>query len=296
MATRQLIRAQRRAILVVSVEAADELARIGRQQLVDARCPEQIGRGVVREHETPAAVLHRDGLAEVAEDRVQALLGGLELLRHAGVVQRQCRAPRQYAQELRVVGAEASAVDGQRADLASPGAQFRGQERGRVVRWLAVLCDADQLGAPPRVDRRERHDARDQQLGHALDGLVERRAGRGQVGQRGEHALLAQRALRASAQAGRLDREQVAEDRDAQLDQVVGRAEVVVPERADRAQHECQDGDGDRDPDVDQDGSDERAQHEAARDLHLVEGDVDGRERKGDGDGERRAARGAPSH
>ena len=38
------------------------------------------------------------------------------------------------------------------------------------------------------------------------------------------------------------------------------------------------------------------AQHEAARDLHLVEGDVDGRERKGDGDGERRAARGAPSH
>src|SRR5207248_1390319 len=79
VATRQLIRAQRRAVVVVRVETADELARIGCKQLVDARCPEQIGRGVVREHETPAAVLHRDGLAEVAEDRVQALLGGLEL-------------------------------------------------------------------------------------------------------------------------------------------------------------------------------------------------------------------------
>jgi hypothetical protein len=76
----QLVHAQRRAVLVVGVEALEELHRGCVQQVLDAGGAEEAGGGLVREHETAASVLHRDGFREVREDRLQTVLGREELL------------------------------------------------------------------------------------------------------------------------------------------------------------------------------------------------------------------------
>jgi len=291
-AAREVVRADRVAVLLGDHEVGRELAGAGGGDLVGRVAAEQPDRRGVGVDRPALVVVDRDGLGEAVEDAVEAGLRGAQVGDEAGVGEDERDAPGNDPEEGQVVPVVAIGRrrEPEVADRRA-GADQRDERAGLALeqprlprlrrrgRFGAVLEQAPRLAVRlPEVDPAAVCDRGHERVREAVDGVLEG-LGAGQPADRGQDGHAGALPGHLLECGGRERRERAAgrDDRDPQ--QVVGAAPVVVPVAA---------GDRERDGDrahrggrasVTRHRERERRQHEGRREDHFVGGDdVDGRQ------------------